>query len=275
MPIMNGLEMSSEILKKNSMQAIIITTAHNEIEFLSKAINIGISGFITKPINNTQFINTLHRVSLAISDRKFVEAHVYQMEEITIELEQKCKEYKKSIHILDTITNKKQMIQPQKEIFSQEEIKRVDDIKEQISYLINDDLYELIELHSEIDNLIIEILSSITNIQINNIYQLASRFSKYSSILSHYSFFSELSIEMSNLSHILKTEKLPVDITTVENIFMLLESFIFVLGRWQKDLLSGEENKINAFDASIVSDMKTITNMWSQKEEDLQDIFDF
>ena len=61
---------------------------------------------------------------------------------------------------------------------------------------------------------------------------------------------------------------------------MLLESFMFVLGHWQDDISKGDGTKVNSFDASLISDMYTITNLWTQKEqedseEDLDDIFDF
>jgi len=46
MPNMNGLDMSVQMLKTSPMQSIVITSAHNEIEFLSKAIDIGIEAKI-------------------------------------------------------------------------------------------------------------------------------------------------------------------------------------------------------------------------------------
>ncbi len=282
MPNMDGIEMSTEIIKKNSLQAIIITTAYNEMGFLTKAIDIGISGFITKPINNIQFVNVLYKVSLAISDRRFVEEHVHQMEEMTIKLEEQNKELternlklEKSLRILDTMVHKEQMTHTKKEIKTETQIIEENYIKEQITYLINEDLHELIELQSEVDMIIINILNSIDSIEINSLKELARRFSKYGSILSHYNFFNKLSVEMSSFSKILKDEPLPDDKRTVNYIFTLLETFMFVLGKWHDDLASGEETKINALDASITSDMHTISNMWLQVESDTQDIFDF
>lgn len=282
MPNMDGLKMSSEIIKKNSSQSIIITTAHNEIEFLTEAINIGVTGFITKPIKNIQFIDTLHRASIAVSDRKFVEEHVQQMEEMAIKLEEQYQEaitkniqLEQSLRVIDTMIHKEQITHPKKIELTQEDAERDNSIKEQIEYLINEDLHELIEIHSEIDIVIIDILGNIDNIEQEILSKLVKKFNKYSSILSHYSFFTELSREMFNFTNTLQNEKLPDDTESVKNIFMLLESFIYVLGKWQDDLASGDESKINALDASITSDMKTISNMWSQEEGELQDIFDF
>ena len=281
MPNMNGLEMSSKMLKKYPLQSIIITTAFNEIEYLTQAIEVGVSGFITKPISNLQLITVLHKTCLAISDRKFVDAHVHQMETLTIELEEKCKEItqrnvelERSLRVIDTMAHKEQLSHPNS-TKTKEQLSEDIYVKEQISHLIGEDLHELEELHSEIDILIIEILKSTDSIDTYSRENLVNKFSKYASILNQYSFFVDLSKEMTNFSNILQNESLPNDEDTVKNIFMLLESFVFVLGKWQEDLASGDESKINALDASITSDMQTITNMWSQEESDIQNIFDF
>ena len=108
----------------------------------------------------------------------------------------------------------------------------------------------------------------------------SSMFSKYSSILNFYSFFDELSSRMSSFSATMRENPLPESKESTRNIFMLLESFIYVLGKWHDDIASGDESKINQFDASIISDMDTIINMWIEKEhecseDDLDGIFDF
>ena len=281
MPIMDGSTMIREMLKHNFLQAVIITTAHNELECLLNAIDLGVSGFLVKPITNAQFINTLFKVSLVVNDRKLLEAYVEQMEELTISLEEQYKEVKRqnldleqSSRVINTMVNKTHMSHlkttPKEEDMSQNEF-----VKEQIRDLITEDLHELIELHTEIDTAIIEIINNLDSIDDNLRNFLVLRFTNYATILNRYSFFAELSKEIHLFTMTLDKEPLPSDKETVENIFMLLETFVFVLGKWQNDLKSGDENKINTLDASMTSDMKTITNMWSQKEANIQDIFNF
>ena len=50
MPNMNGLDMCSKIREINHNIPIIITTAHNDKDFLHKAIDLGVSKFVTKPM---------------------------------------------------------------------------------------------------------------------------------------------------------------------------------------------------------------------------------
>ncbi|MCK4974072.1 MAG: response regulator [Sulfurimonas sp.] len=288
MPKLDGIEMSKVILSMNPDQEIIITSAHNEVEFLSSAIELGINGFITKPIKNEQLTKVIYKVSQSISNKKFVNSHVEVIENLNLRLEEqnrelliKNEELVKSFRMLDTMVNKNKLTDTknEQEIVAGAESDE-DLIKAQVQDLIKDDLEELREIHAEIDFAIINIMKDESSVSVETIEDLAEQFIKYASILSFYTFFDELSKSMSNFSSTLKDNPLPENEETVKNIFMLLESFMYVLGKWQDDLSSGDESKINSFDASIISDMHTITNMWTQQEtpdteEDLDNIFDF
>lgn len=51
MPIMDGICMSKEILNLNKKAKIILTTAFTEQDYLQQAEEIGITSYVTKPIN--------------------------------------------------------------------------------------------------------------------------------------------------------------------------------------------------------------------------------
>ena len=51
MPGMSGLEVLQEIRKKNPSVPVVILSAHKEVETLKKALHLGASEYITKPIN--------------------------------------------------------------------------------------------------------------------------------------------------------------------------------------------------------------------------------
>lgn len=75
MPIMNGLEMSKKIRIKKPLQKIIIISAHQDSEFILNFIEMGIDGYIIKPIQKKQFFNTIQRVleqvSLEIENKNY------------------------------------------------------------------------------------------------------------------------------------------------------------------------------------------------------------
>ncbi len=48
MPMKNGLEVLTEIKRSNIQIKVLILTVHNEIEYLLKAIDIGVDGYILK-----------------------------------------------------------------------------------------------------------------------------------------------------------------------------------------------------------------------------------
>lgn len=67
MPEMDGLTMSEEIKKINSNTPIIITSAFTDTKYLLKAIEIGIDGYLIKPIKYKEMlelVNKLIRVRL-------------------------------------------------------------------------------------------------------------------------------------------------------------------------------------------------------------------
>jgi len=291
MPKLNGLDMAQKIYAKNSMQAIIITTAHNENEYLVKAIELGVDGFITKPIESTALNKVLYKTSQAIGDHKFVLSHVEMIENLNIQLEEqnnqlitKNKELEKSFRMLDTMVHKEQLKSSKNsaqevlhvEITSEEKEHKI----QQIQDLVNSDLFELKEILTEIDVNVIEIINNSENISSVELPTLVALFSQYASVLRFYNFFDDLGFAMSNFAITIKDNPLPQNQENIQNIFMLLESFIYVLSKWHEDIASGDSSKINQFDASIISDIQTISNMWilgdaEASNDNLDDIFDF
>ena len=287
MPIMSGLDMAREILEIHESQSIIILTAHNSQEYLYESISLGIDGFMSKPIDNDQLFKTIFKISQAINDHKMIENYMLQVEELNAELQDsnsalilKNKELEKSLRMLDTVISKEEIIHPKVDEVESTPAEQ-EDIKNQISQLINDDLFELKEILTEIDVTIIDTINNLDKIPQDNIEMLVKYFSRYASILHYYTFFNELSLGMSDFSHMMRTTQLPNSEEHVRNIFTFLETFVYVLSKWHNDLSSGDESKVNQFDASIISDMATIKNMWIQtyddniNEEDLDNIFDF
>lgn len=100
MPVMNGIELASIILSENYEQAVIFITAYNEIEFLQRSIDLGINGFITKPMKMEQVKKVFYKVTQAIYDRKIVSLQYEVMKKINVELESKNLELQKSLRAI-------------------------------------------------------------------------------------------------------------------------------------------------------------------------------
>ncbi len=72
MPVMNGLELLAELPKLNRLYRALIVTAYGDMSNIRKAMNLGASDFITKPID---FRNFEHSIDTAIQQyRSLLEA---------------------------------------------------------------------------------------------------------------------------------------------------------------------------------------------------------
>jgi YesN/AraC family two-component response regulator len=81
MPKMNGIEMLKALKNEHEKNIpSIITTAHTDTEYLIDAINLKVDGYIIKPINIKDLINTIYNVMLPIIQKKEIEgcAHVVE-----------------------------------------------------------------------------------------------------------------------------------------------------------------------------------------------------
>jgi DNA-binding response OmpR family regulator len=68
MPKMSGIELCKKIVSLHPKQQIIVTSAYSEKEYFIELINIGVSGFFQKPINDVNMFNVLEKVTLSLSD---------------------------------------------------------------------------------------------------------------------------------------------------------------------------------------------------------------
>jgi len=75
MPKMSGLEMIEQIKNINEEQAIIITTAHSESEYMFGAIKSGIDGYVIKPFDFQQLNKELFKITQKL--KKFKENEEY------------------------------------------------------------------------------------------------------------------------------------------------------------------------------------------------------
>ena len=76
MPRLNGIDMIKLITDKNPEQSIIVTSAHDESNYLLELIDLGIEKFLIKPIDFTKMTAVLFRSCKRLSEIK--ELHEYQ-----------------------------------------------------------------------------------------------------------------------------------------------------------------------------------------------------
>lgn len=62
MPSMDGLEVLSNLKKKNSEVKILLLTAHNESEYLVKAVELGIHGYVLKDAPSSVLVEAINSI---------------------------------------------------------------------------------------------------------------------------------------------------------------------------------------------------------------------
>ena len=70
MPKMNGIEMIQEIRKLNKEQVIIVISAYNDSEKLTKLINLGVDRFILKPIDINLLLHSVSKITVNLYNHK-------------------------------------------------------------------------------------------------------------------------------------------------------------------------------------------------------------
>jgi len=59
LPNISGLDLASEVKKRNPFIPVIIISAHSDYDVLSQVIEVGVDGYILKPISSQKFINKI------------------------------------------------------------------------------------------------------------------------------------------------------------------------------------------------------------------------
>jgi CheY-like chemotaxis protein len=272
MPIRDGISMSQEIKQGNPDQTIVFITASNEISRIQDAINVGSSGFLIKPVSLEQLQVVLYATAQKVFEHKLVLEYYEEIESLNMqlqnkneELQERNKELEKSFRMLNTVVEKEAIKEAKQTPVNKENQEDGVSYNEQLDELEQADIIELAEICIDIDGAIISILGSNGDSQIsqNSLPLIIESFNKFSSIISYYTVFNNLAVALSSFVESLKSSPLPATQNEVINIFTLLESFVFVLKKWQTNLQNRKFESINYLDASLISDMNTIILMYN------------
>ncbi len=82
MPILNGLEMSAKIREVKKKVPIIVTTAYEESDFFHKSIEIGITGYVVKPVVMQKLIELLSETAKKIELERQVNEQIQCIESL-------------------------------------------------------------------------------------------------------------------------------------------------------------------------------------------------
>lgn len=141
MPIMDGIEMSTQIKLDNPDQIISIFTTFNEIEYLHKAVNIGIDKYILKPLDKEQFFTTLNSI-VKILDYKDQKEEIKRLIEVQSKvlsigemLQNISHQWKQPLNLISSIASGIKMSKDFDTLTKEEEVEMLDKIISHTNYL--------------------------------------------------------------------------------------------------------------------------------------------
>ncbi|WP_298694903.1 response regulator [uncultured Sulfuricurvum sp.] len=79
MPEIDGIELARRIRTINPSQIIIVISASNDIQKISKSIEVGVNSFIQKPIDTKKILEMLQNITSLVSKRKKIETKTFSI----------------------------------------------------------------------------------------------------------------------------------------------------------------------------------------------------
>lgn len=105
MPKLNGIEMIEKLKEDEFDIPIVVFSAHNEVDYLVKLVNLEIENFVTKPIKSEQIFSVLHKVVKRIHNQKELRRYQRDLEEANNKLKNIVTQQSKSIDFKSSILN--------------------------------------------------------------------------------------------------------------------------------------------------------------------------
>lgn len=100
MPYTTGLELAEIIKEEDNDQQIIFVSAYNDADYFERSIELGIDGYIVKPLNHAQLLKTLYKITSKIIEHKENIAYKTHLQE---EVQSRTLEFKQAL-ITDSLT---------------------------------------------------------------------------------------------------------------------------------------------------------------------------
>jgi len=110
MPNMDGVELCKKLVEINKDQYIVLISAHKEADEVLKLLNIGVSGFLLKPIDMPIMLDKLHSVVKNIYANKMMKYHYEEIEKEVLQNTATSEEELKNRDALTSLYNQKYLL---------------------------------------------------------------------------------------------------------------------------------------------------------------------
>ncbi|TGA99871.1 response regulator [Sporolactobacillus shoreae] len=137
MPKLDGIQAAQMILKENLSESVVMLTAYSGKEFIDKVKEIGVIGYIVKPIDDR---NLIPQIEIAISKGKEIK-----------EMKKEIAESKKKIKDTKIIDQAKEVMMEKYSITENEAYRRIRKLSMDRQCSILETSVKLLKLYGEVD----------------------------------------------------------------------------------------------------------------------------
>jgi len=263
MPIMSGTELIENIHKNNDEEVhIIVLSAHNESELLTKLINLGISNFLNKPLDKQLMIDNLYKICKLINDKKLLIEYENKLQNELEAMNRKNKILEQKLNQIAHQTNQniKKNITG---VFEKPKI--VEQAAENyFETLLVDDKDELKDLSMELDNFIAMMFQGHA-LNDDYIQKLSNVYRKYASVLNTYPEFFDIATFLVEFSTVILSlsSKFMQDISQTGIYF---ESLQLTLENYRENVWNTEAKEPKFYNASLINDIQLVIDFLEDKE---------
>lgn len=287
MPLMDGMKLSENIRAIKSEQHIIILSGHSESDNLITLINLGIDGFLLKPVDLNRVLSQLNKSVQAIYDHKMFDYFSTTLEDTNTELRksnenlQKALDEIKSLKKSETI-HKPAVLQPLKqpaEVINQEENsgRELNDDEKMMLYTRSEKMsaaefhcvhpFELDKTNEDLeileDNFNVLLVSAERNINHETLFTLSKIVHAYAKELEMIPQFSALSYGIQQLAYTFDSIE---DVSKIPSIMPMLTSLFDNLEQWRRGIFFYRNvEDIHYMDNSLISDALSLQGMLSNQ----------
>ena len=280
MPIMNGLELAKKIRETSETQNILVVSAHSDSEKLLDLINIGVDGFLLKPVNMEIFLNQLNKICQAIYNQKILNHYSDLLEDTNRELAQKNREL--DLALKGLVKTKETPPSPVKKENATVAAKKEEVISAaKIPKMSAENFHASFPFELEKTSEDLEVLESKFNLALSRskkdlqdeeLYQFIDILRRYARVLEMNPQFGGLSYGIQELARTFASIEDP---KKLKSILPMLTSLFDNLEQWRISIFQDRDtDDIHYMDDSIISDALSLQNMLDAQNNPPDSSFD-
>lgn len=279
MPLMGGLELAEKIRMHNSEQNILILSGHSESDKLITLINLGIDGFLLKPVDLSRVLTQLNKSAQAIYDHKMFDYFSTTLEETNQELRNSNAELHKALAEIKRMKESEPLNIPHEQLSGRE----LNDDEKMMLYTRSEKMsaaefhsvhpFELDKTNEDLeileDNFNVLLVSAERNINQETLSVLSRIVHSYAKELEMIPQFSALSYGIQQLATTFDSIE---DVSKIPSIMPMLTSLFDNLEQWRRGIFFYRNvEDIHYMDNSLISDALSLQGMLSNQHHSSSD----